>query len=114
MGTKKFRSHILGSRASTSSATMTPDPPSTVMKVNAGLVHIYSRCSRLGWGYVRLLMHPEAPAVPVRGANHTFYIETHVQVKKVASAMGAIRAKPRIEVPFPPTVPFGTIKSPGS
>ena len=61
---------------------MTPDPPSTVMKVNAGLVHIYSRCSRLGWGYVRLLMHPEAPAVPVRGANHTFYIETHVQVKK--------------------------------
>ena len=87
MGTKKFRSHILGSRASTSSATMTPDPPSTVVKVNAGPVHIYSRCSRLGWGYVRLLMHPEAPAVPVRGANHTFYIKTHVQVKKVASAI---------------------------
>ena len=57
------------------------------MEVNAGLVHIYSRCSRLGWGYVWLLMHPEAPAVPVRGANHTFYIETHVQVNKVASAM---------------------------
>ena len=31
-----------------------------------------------------------------------------------SQALGAIRAKPRIEVPFPPTVPFGTIKSPGS